>query len=137
MAAPAENPSFTRRGQAGAVRALICLLPLAACHPPATPFVAAAAVDVAAIATFGRGTGDMVVSLVSGRDCSVVRLDRGLSYCRPVAPPPPPPRFCTRTLGLPECWADPAALLDRPAPLADGRATLTEAQEANRTASWP
>ena len=27
--------------------------------------------------------------------------------------------FCTRTLGVAECFADPAALLDRPAPLGD------------------
>ena len=33
-----------------------------------------------------------------------------------VAPPQP---FCTRTLGVAECFADPSALLDRPAELAD------------------
>jgi hypothetical protein len=32
---------------------------------------------------------------------------------------PPPQPFCTRTLGVPECFADPAALPDHPAELAD------------------
>ncbi len=30
-----------------------------------------------------------------------------------------PQPFCTRTLGVAECFADPAALPDRPEPLAD------------------
>ncbi len=31
----------------------------------------------------------------------------------------PPQPFCTRTLGMAQCFADPAALPDRPAPLLD------------------
>ena len=117
--------------------ALALLLPLAACHPPATPAVAFAAADIASIATFHRDGFDLVYSLLSGRDCSIVRLDAGKSYCKPIEPPPAPPRFCTRTLGQPECFADPAALPDHPSPLADGAETLTPAQQANRLSRWP
>ncbi len=117
--------------------ALAALLPLAACTPRATPAVAFAAADIATIATFHRDGFDLLYSLLSGRNCSVVRLDAGKSYCQPIGPPPPPPRFCTRTLGLPECFANPEALPDHPSPLADGRSQLTAAQDRNRTASWP
>lgn len=110
---------------------------LAGCHPPATPFVAATAANLAMIPVVHRDGFDLVYSLFSGRDCSVVRLDAGQSYCKPVAPPPAPPRFCTRTLGVPECFADPSALPDHPSGLADGRYSLTPAQERDRTAAWP
>jgi hypothetical protein len=112
-------------------------LVLAACHPAATPLVAVAAAEAASVAVFGRGGFDLVYSAVSGRDCSIVRLDKGESYCKPKELPPAPPRFCTRTLGVPECFADPAFLPDHPAPLADGPTRLTPAQEKNRTAAWP
>ncbi len=115
----------------------LALLPVAACHPAATPVVAVAAAEAASVATFHRDGFDLLYSVVSGRNCSIVRLDQGKSYCKPVEPPPAPPRFCTRTLGQAECFADPAALPDHPSPLADGPATLTPAQERNRTASWP
>jgi hypothetical protein len=113
----------------------LCLI-LAGCHPPATPFVAGAAATVVSVATFGRSPVDLVYSLATGRDCSIVRLDRGERYCKPVAPQPAQPPFCTRTLGVAECFNDPETLSDNPAPLADGPATLSKAQEADRTAKF-
>ncbi len=92
---------------------------------------------VAAIAVFQRTPIDAVYSLVSGRDCSVVRWDRGLSYCRAEEPPPVPPPFCSRSLGGVDCWRDPTSLANRPRELADGPRTLTAAQEAHRTRRWP
>src|ERR1700759_5666777 len=70
----------------------------------------AAGTSVASVATIGRSPVDAVYSLVSGKDCSVVRLDQGKSSCRPVDPPPQRPPFCTRSLGVANCWADPASL---------------------------
>jgi hypothetical protein len=49
---------------------------------------------------------------------------------------PAPEPFCTRTLGMAECFADPAALPDHPAPLADGRTTPNPAQEKDAKAWW-
>jgi hypothetical protein len=93
--------------------------PLAGCHPAAAPFVAVGAVEASSVAVFGRGSVDLVYSAISNRDCSIVHLERGDSYCKPPEHPPPPEPFCTRTLGTPECFATPADLLDHPTQLAD------------------
>jgi hypothetical protein len=63
-----------------------------------------------------------------------VRLDEGKSYCRPVELPPVAQPYCTRSLGVADCWADPAG---HPPALGDGPSTLTPAQEADRTRRWP
>jgi len=94
-------------------------------------------VTAGSVAAIGRSPADAVYSLVTGKDCSVVRLDEGKTYCRPVAPPPEPPSFCTRSLGTVNCWVDPASLPDHPAGVADGAKTLTPEQEAYRLRSWP
>jgi hypothetical protein len=117
---------------------LVVLPPLSACHvvPPA-PFVALGLIDAASVTVLGRDVADVAVSALSGRDCSVVRLDRGQSYCRPLEPPPERPEFCTRSLGRADCWSNPEALPGPVREIADGRWTLTEEQEQNRTRQWP
>ena len=60
-----------------------------------------------------------------------------LPACRPEEPPPPAPKFCTRSLGVVDCWVDPAALSDQPHEVADGPRVLTPLQEADRTKRWP
>lgn len=116
--------------------AFLPLLLLTACDPAGR--LAFTAVNVAALPVFGRTVPDLVVSGVSGRDCSMVRVERGLGYCREAEPPPAPPAFCTRSLGIVDCWAGPEA---QPLParrgLADGPTTLTPEQEAHRTRGWP
>ena len=84
---------------------------------------------------FHRTPFDMAVSAVSGRDCSVVYLDRLEAYCRPRELAPERPVFCTRSLGVPDCWADPAKLPDHPREIADGPRTLTPEQD--RAGRWP
>ncbi|MBV9248741.1 MAG: hypothetical protein JO227_05780 [Acetobacteraceae bacterium] len=91
-------------------------------------------VTVGSIAVIGRTPLDAVWSAVTGRNCSVVRLDQGKTYCRPQEPPPEPPPYCTRTLGTVNCWANPKG---QPPQVADGPQTLTPLQEENRTARWP
>jgi hypothetical protein len=118
---------------------LICLLLLAGCDTTpalvATPIIAG--VGVGSIPVLGRSPVDAVYSLATNRDCSVVRLDQGKTYCRAIKPAPPPPEFCSRSLGVVDCWADPDALPDHPRGVADGPIALTPAQEANRTRGWP
>ncbi|MBC7801050.1 MAG: hypothetical protein H7Z10_10540 [Gemmatimonadaceae bacterium] len=112
--------------------AMAAMIPGCAAEPTGA-FLAA---DVASVVVFGRGIGDIGVSAITGRDCSVVRLDRGLTYCAPRDLPPTRGPFCTRSLGVVDCWADPAAL---PAPqqeVADGPAP-TDAQDRYRRARWP
>jgi hypothetical protein len=117
---------------------LLLLLLLAACGAtPEQALTGAAALGIGSIAVIQRSPFDAVYSTVTGKDCSVVRLDQGKSYCRPVEPPPEPPRFCTRSLGVADCWQDPASLPDHPRSLGDGPDTLTPAQEADRTRRWP
>ncbi len=89
------------------------------------------------IAVLGRSPPDVLVSLVRGQDCSVVRLEAGKTYCKPQEPPPPQPPFCTRSLGVVNCWSDPGTLQDHPTQVADGPMTLSPAQEADRTRRWP
>jgi hypothetical protein len=117
---------------------LLILLPLAGCTWPAE-MIATAVVGTSAgsVAAIGRTPVDAVISVVSGKDCSAVRLEQGKTYCRPVDPKPAPPPFCSRTLGTVQCWSDPATLSDHPQGVADGPAVLTPQQEADRVRRWP
>jgi hypothetical protein len=117
---------------------LLALLPLAACGVSDN---LAAAVGVAAtvgtVAVIQRTPVDAVYSLATGRDCSMVRLDQGKSYCRPVEPKPEPPPFCTRSLGSVDCWQDRDTMPGNTRGVAEGPASLTAPQEADRVRTWP
>jgi hypothetical protein len=98
---------------------------------------AGAAVTVGSVAVIGRTPIDALVSVVSGKDCSAVRLEQGKSYCRPTEPLPDAPSYCTRSLGVVDCWRDPSAVVDLAPEVADGPRVLNAAQEANRIRRWP
>jgi hypothetical protein len=132
------NDRFTRGQYTVGVRHLLILLLLAGCEAFPTPIVpVAAAVSIGSIAVIQRSPFDALYSMLSGRDCSIVRMDQGKSYCKPVEPPPEPPPYCTRSLGVADCWRDPAHFPNLAPPLADGPQTLTPVQEVNRTSNWP
>ncbi|MGH7067882.1 MAG: hypothetical protein ACREFO_01300 [Acetobacteraceae bacterium] len=117
---------------------LILLLPLTACGVAwTTPVGAAAGVGLVSVIVLHRTPFDLLWSLASGEDCSIVRLDRGLSYCKPREAEPPQLPYCTRTLGWVDCWSDPLAFINPPQQVADGPYKLTPAQEKNRTNRWP
>jgi hypothetical protein len=132
--------SFTFAVQDGGMRWVLILgvLSLAGCGVTDNlgAFIGSA-FTIGSVTTIGRSPLDAVYSLATGRDCSVVRLDRGASYCRPQEPPPEAPAFCTRSLGVVDCWQDPASLQPRYRGVGDGPGTLTPEQEANRTRRWP
>lgn len=113
--------------------ALLLLLLLAGCGAEGP----LAAVGVVSIATIQRTPIDAAVSIARGQDCSVVRLDRGLTYCRPPEPPPAPPAYCTRSLGQVDCWREPPLAIPYPRGVADGPTRLTAEQDAHRTRRWP
>ncbi len=115
---------------------LTLLIGLAGCAHMATPVGVFAAVEVASVVVFGRGIADIGISAISGRDCSIVRLDRGLTYCEARDLPPSAGPFCTRSLGVVDCWSDPAALPGSPREVADRPAPTAE-QERYRRAPWP
>jgi hypothetical protein len=105
-----------------------------------TPMVGAelvGAATVGSVAAIGRTPIDAAVSLISGKDCSVVRLDEGKKYCRPTEPKPDTPPYCTRSLGVVDCWKNPAEVPNLGPEVADGPRALTPAQEKDRTKGWP
>jgi hypothetical protein len=113
---------------------LLPVLALAGCDAASE---GVAAVTVGSIAVIHRTPVDAVVSLVTGKDCSAVRLEQNQTYCRPTEPPPEVPQYCTHSLGVVDCWTDPGAMSDLPPEVADGPRALTPAQDADRTRSWP
>lgn len=118
--------------------AFLCVIPLAGCGLSAgTGAGIGIGANVLAITTIHRTIPDAVVSLVTGKDCSMVRLDEGKSYCRQPRPLPPPPPYCTRTIGRVTCWSDPAMLPDHAPQVAEGPDVLNSAQIASREPRWP
>ena len=95
-----------------------------------------AAANAAAVPVFGRTLPDVVYSGITGKDCSMVRLERGQSYCRPVDPPLEPQPFCTHSLGTVDCWANPQAFPSPPTQVGSAQQPTAE-QEAYRTRRWP
>jgi len=120
-------------------RAFPCLalmaLPLAGCDTAS--LAAGAAVNIVSVTLVGRSMPDILISGLSGRDCSIVRVDRGLSYCGPAEEPPAPAPYCTPSLGRVDCWVTRPASIPMQRGVVDGPVALTPAQEANRTAWWP
>lgn len=89
------------------------------------------------VAILHRTVLDTIYSALTGRDCSMVRLDRGESYCKPVDPPVPPIPYCTRSLAGVDCWAHPELMPGIPAQVAQGPHELTREQDRIRLARWP
>jgi hypothetical protein len=114
--------------------ALLSLTLLAGCDAGASGVVAG--VDAASVVVLGRALPDIGTSAITGKDCSVVRLDSGLAYCAPREHLPGAPPFCTQTLGSVQCWANPEAFGLLPHDIADSPA-LTADQKRNVAARWP
>ena len=114
--------------------ALLSLALLAGCDAAAG--AAVAGVDGASVVVLGRALPDIATSAITGKDCSVVRLDRGQAYCAPREHLPGAPPFCTQTLGTVQCWANPEAFGLLPHDIADTPALTTD-QKRNVAARWP
>ena len=110
---------------------------LSACGAATAP--GAGMVTIAGLATvpaLGRTPPDALYSLATGRDCSLVRMERGQSYCRPTDPPWETAPICTRSLGVVDCWRKPEAFGTKLTPVADAPAPTAQ-QEAYRLRRWP
>jgi hypothetical protein len=108
---------------------LLLILLLPGCEAVLGPAVA---VNAVSLMVTGRAVPDLLISGITGRDCSIAHLDGGERYCRPgagdaaaVAQP-----FCTRSLGGVDCWDGPVPGLPPPRPVGD-------AAPAPAPESWP
>ncbi len=113
---------------------LILPVALAGCDGPSQALAVGAA--GASVAIFHRTPIDMIYSSATGRNCSIVNWDRGQPYCKRPEPEPATPPYCTRSLGVVDCWSAPWAMRNLPPQVADGPRALTPAQERDRTAGW-
>ncbi len=120
-------------------RPLLTAACLASLAGPLGGCVAAAALggaEAASVAVFGRDIVDIGVSTVSGRDCSIVRLDRQQDYCAPREHLPRTEPYCSKTLGDVQCWSDPESFVNLPRRVGDTPAVTAE-QERQITSRWP
>jgi hypothetical protein len=89
------NTSLIRIGRAAAL--MLCLM-AGGC---------VAAIGAGTVAATDKTPVDHLVSLVTGKDCSVVRQNRGLTYCAEDEVTPPVTVHCYPTLGEVSCYAEP------------------------------
>ncbi|WP_304813440.1 hypothetical protein [Falsiroseomonas sp.] len=107
---PPPHPGIAHPARPGRRRLMLLpplLLGLGGCQIEQTMGAAAGPVLVAsgaALVLTGRTPVDHVASLATGRDCSVVRLERREGWCAPPPTPPAPAAYCTRSLGSADCW---------------------------------
>jgi hypothetical protein len=85
------------------IAAAIACLFVASCSA-ATPY---AMVDGATVITTEKTMADHVISLASGKDCSLVRLEQGTTYCEEDEVVPHPNLFCYRELAGVTCYDRP------------------------------
>lgn len=67
----------------------------------------AAAIGAGTVAATDKTPVDHLVSLVTGKDCSVIRQNRGLTYCVEDEVTPLVGVHCYPTLGEVSCYAEP------------------------------
>ena len=90
--------TFIRRQS---VVALLCAVSLSGCGTVAV-------VEGASTITSGKTMSDHIVSFASGKDCSVVRTEQGLTYCVEDQPVVNQDRiYCYHSLGDVVCYNEP------------------------------
>lgn len=98
---------------------LVLLLMLLTGCVPLFGIVAAPVGAIGTTVVSGKTPLDHVLSLVSGKDCSLRRRRQGLTYCLEDEPPPPAGIVCYRTLGDVACY-------DRPDPFSSRQRAVVE-----------
>ena len=71
---------------------------------------------------------DHIVSLVTGKDCSIVRQHRGLTYCVEDEVTPPVQVHCYPTIGEVTCYGEPDPFPGHQRELGSGSAVATAAR---------
>jgi hypothetical protein len=77
-----------------------------AMHPPISPFTVLLVADGVSVINTEKTVEDHVISLISGKDCSLVRASMGYDYCRDRTSPPTIQRisYCYKTLAAVSCY---------------------------------
>lgn len=94
------------RPAGGGALAMAAALALSAC-------VDAGLLEAGTVVVTDKTTVDHAVSLLSGKDCSTVRLEAGRTYCVEDEVNPAAAQFCYRTLGDVTCYDRPNTYDDR------------------------
>lgn len=126
---PLSHRALRPYGCNGGMRPAPALLLAVLLLPGCEALVPIAAVNGVSLMVTGRAVPDLLISGLTGRDCSIAYLDGGERYCRPEAVAVVQP-FCTRSLGGVDCWNGPVPGMPPPRPVAD--AAPAPAQEP-----WP
>ena len=66
-----------------------------------------AVADAAVVVATDKTIADHVISVASGKDCSLVRKERGMTYCKEDEVVPHPNVYCYRELGGVSCYDGP------------------------------
>ena len=72
----------------------------------------AAALDVGSVVITEKTLGDHLISVGSGKDCSTVRTELGMTYCKEDEITLSPAVYCYRTLGDVTCYPNPDSRTD-------------------------
>ncbi|MDD9876493.1 MAG: hypothetical protein OXR84_03525 [Magnetovibrio sp.] len=90
------------------VSAGLMLMALAGCGPVvATGIPAVGQADILTVVGTDKTMVDHVISMSSGKDCSYVRVERGMHYCKEDEPKVNPEVYCYNTLGSVTCYNRP------------------------------
>jgi len=87
---------------------LLTVFSLGACGPLVSASIPGAAqVDILTVMGTDKTVVDHVVSLSSGKNCSAIRLEKGLHYCEEDEPQIQQNIYCYNTLGSVTCYSRP------------------------------
>jgi len=88
--------------------AIFAILALSGCGPVVVPGVPGLAqIDVLTVVGTDKTVVDHVLSLSSGKNCSAVRLEKGMHYCEEDEPKITQNIYCYNTLGSVTCYTKP------------------------------
>ncbi len=117
------------------VLTLAALIPFVPGCMPVAGAIVGPGLAVGTTAATGKTPVDHMVSLVTGKDCSVLRNRQGLTYCREDEPTMPIGVICYRTLGDVACYDRRDPYNGRERPVIDARSRPPGVPSADQPAA--
>jgi len=113
--------------------AIIAVLALSACGPLLTSGAPGLAqIDMLTVMGTEKTVVDHVLSLSSGKNCSAVRLEKGLRYCEEDEPQIKQNIYCYNTLGSVTCYTKPDPYKGGYQKIGENEHNMVEPVPANR-----